>query len=289
MTSTMTAPAVRPSGGVWGAVRTNAALVVSVIVLFTAAGLAVGMVRQPKYAATAKLAVLHLNFGSPGALNGYQSAAQVLADTYARVISANGVVQPLAREFHTSAQALASELSATAVPQSPVFTITAKTTSKAGSIALANAAMSQMMTYLKSLNSLNPDATRLYGDLQKEEAALAAADNNEGAVRAKIDADMSSSKAVAMSASQQAQLSAAQSVVNIESDKASALRNAYEQSLLATSLTQYVQGLQSAQSATSDRSSRLMLFGFIGLALGVAIATGIAVLRESRGLRLRRA
>ncbi len=89
-------------GGVWGAVRASPWLVAAAVVVCVAAGVAFGLVRHPKYSATAKLAVLHLNFGAPGGLSGFSGAAAVLADTYARSVDADGVVDPLALQFRTS-------------------------------------------------------------------------------------------------------------------------------------------------------------------------------------------
>jgi capsular polysaccharide biosynthesis protein len=273
------------SAGVWSAVRSNIALVVIIVLLFTAAGVVAALHRQPKYTAAARLAVLHLNFGSPGALAAFQSAAPMLSDTYSRSIDADGVVRPLAVEFHTSVNTIRSELGATAVPTSPLFMVTATTLSPTASIALANAAMQQLVTYLQRANEANADAPRLYAELKKVEASLAAAQNKETAVRENINNAMARSKAVSMSPAQQAQLSAAQSTVNITAANESALRSDYDQSLLNGSFTQYLQPLQSATTTTSDRSSKLELFAFIGLALGIAVGTAVAVARRARALR----
>ena len=287
MTSTAAEPAVQHSPpGVWGAVRSNMRLVVIIVVLLTAVGVAAGLSRYAKYSATANLVVLHLNFGgSSGSLNAFSTAAPILADTYARAINADGVVDPLAKKFHTTASAIRDDLSAASVPANPMLMVTAQTTSKATSIALANAASAQLVKYLQGVNGADPALGTLRAALKSTEAKVAAAQNKQQAVLANITHALKTSKAVSMSAAQQAQLSAAQSAKNLASDEASSLNAAYQQARLNSANTQYLQQLQSATSAKSNRVSRTLLYAFIGLVVGIALATGVAVLRQSRGLK----
>lgn len=274
------------SPGVWSAIRSSRVLVVLIILVFTAAGLAAGVVRHPKYSASARLAVLHLNFGgSAGALNAFSTAAPILADTYARSIGADGVVAPLATRFHTSSTAIDNDLSAASVPASPLLVITATTTSSTASVDLANAAMAQLLTYLQGVNGANGATSPLYAKLKASEATAAADRNKLLAVRSSIQHAMQTSKAVSMSLAQQAQVSAALSAATLAGDRAAADNAAYQQSLLDASNTQYLQPLQSATAAQSDRTSKLLLYAFIGLVVGIAVATGIAVLRQGRALK----
>ena len=147
--------------GVWNAVRSSLLLVIITIVVFAAAGVAAAYVRPQKYSATTRLAVLHVNFGSPGALSGFSSGAPVLADTYARAVTADGVIDPLAAQLHTAPATIRGELAAAAIPQSPVLGVTATTGSGPSAIALANAASAQLIKYLQVVNSSNPDAAKL--------------------------------------------------------------------------------------------------------------------------------
>jgi hypothetical protein len=145
------------------------------------------------------------------------------------------------------------------------------------------------MAYVRGITQSNPDASRLYKQLKSAEKKLAAAQNNETAVKASVDDAMSKSHAVSASAAQQAKVSAAQAAVNIASDDETGLRAQYEQSVLNGSNTQYLQPLQAASATKSDRGKKLMLYAFVGLALGIAIATGVAValatLRQARATR----
>lgn len=282
-----TMPAVRTEPpGVWSAVRSSTVLVAILVLLCTAVGLGLGLRRSAKYSATANLAVLHLNFGgSQGALNAFSTAGPILADTYARSIDADGVVAPLAARFHTSTDTIRSDLSAASVPASPMLMVTAKTTSSATSVALANAAMAQLVKYLAGVNGTNPAVATLYAQLKSADATAAAAQAKQQAVRANIEHAMQTSKAVSMSASQQAQLSAAQSAATLAANEAATINATYQQARLNAANTNYLQPLQSASSAKSDRLSRLLLYGFIGLVVGIALATGVALLRQSRRLK----
>jgi len=271
---------------VWSAVRSNLLLVVAIVVIFTAAGVAAGLRRHAKYSATSTLAVLHLNFGgSSGALNAFSTAAPILADTYARSVSADGVVAPLASQFHTSASAIRTDVSAASIPASPMLMVTATTTSSATSIKLANAAMAQLVAYLQGVNGSNPAVAALYSSLKAAEATVAADQNKVLALKATINHDMATTKAVTMTATQQAELSAAQSAANLATAEANGINSAYVQARLNAANTQYLQPLQSATSAKSDRTSKLLLYAFVALALGIAVATGVAVLRQDRRLK----
>jgi hypothetical protein len=289
--SVTTTPSVRKEPpGVWSAVRSSKVVVAIIVLLGTAIGLGVGVHRSPKYSATANLAVLHLNFGgSQGALNAFSTAGPILADTYARSIDADGVVTALAKQFHTSTTTIRSDLSAASVPASPLLMVTAKTTSSATSIALANAAMAQLVKYLAGVNATNPAIATLYAQLKSADASAAAAQAKQEAVRANIEHAMQTSKAVSMSASQQAQLSAAQSAATLAANEAATINATYQQARLNAANTNYLQPLQSATSAKSDRVSRLLLYGFIGLVVGIALGTGAAVMRQSRRLKKLRA
>lgn len=281
------APARPPaSPGVWSAVRSSIIWVVLITLVFTVAGLAAGLKRQAKYSATAKLAVLHLNFGgSQGALNAFSTAGPILADTYARSIDADGVATPLAAQFHTSVSAIQNDLTAASVPASPILMVTAKTTSSKTSIALANAGMAQLVKYLAGVNGSNPAVASLYAQLKAADATVAAAQAKAQAVKAGIQHAIVTSKAVSMSAAQQAELAAAQSAETLAANEAGTIEATYQQARLNAANTSYLQPLESATSAKSDHLSRLLLYGFIGLVVGIALATGIAVLRQGRTLK----
>ena len=276
----------RPRPGVWGAISARPLLVMQTVLVFVLAGVAYGLARQPNYSAQTRLAVLHINFAAPGALSGFSTATAALADTYARAISANGVVTPLAARFHQSPQTIRSELSATAVPQTPIFTVTAKTPSRSRSIALVNAADQQLLSYLKSVSGHSAPSV-VYQQLSTAETQLAAAQLSQQSTLARIRRQQHAAGTSAMSPQQQSQLAAAQGNIYARQQQVSSLRRTYAGSANAGN-PQLAQQLTSASTATSDRRSKLTLAAFIGLVIGIGVAIGLAVLMQARRTRVPR-
>lgn len=275
-------------GGLWGAIRSSPFLVILVILICTGAGVGAGLARKVEYSASSKLAVLKLNFGAAGALNGFSTAAAVLADTYARGISADGVVQPLANQFHQSVQTINGELSAAAVPQSPVFTITATTPTKTEAVALAGAAATQLLAYFESVNRSSPDRSRLYHDVQNLEVQLETARSNRNFLSAGIAAHLRATHATSLSAADRSEIAHANAGLDALQVRVNSLTSAYQQSVVSASETQFIQPLSSPVSATSDRLSKVGLVAFAGLAVGIALAVALALMLQARRIAKRR-
>jgi capsular polysaccharide biosynthesis protein len=273
-----------PSPGVWDAVRASPLLVAATVVIVTALAVAAGVVRQQKYTATARIGVLHVDFASPGALSGFATSAATLADTYARSVDANGVVNPLAVKFRSSPSTIREQLSGAGIPASPIFTISATTTSPVRSVALANAAAAQLAAYIRKVNLSNPDATRLYLELVKAEdqAAITLVTKQGLQSSARAAATAARGPVSPLSATQRAQIALATAHASAAEDRVNSLRAAYQQSVVGASQTQFMQPLESAFAASSDRNSKLALFAFAGLAVGLGLGVALAVLRQAR-------
>lgn len=279
--------AQQPAWGVWDAVRASPALVIITVLVCLGIGIVGAFVRHPKYTATTKLAVLHINLASAGAINGLSTAAPALADTYARAIDADGVVRPLESQFHSSAVTLRAELAAAAIPLSPVFTVTATTTSKGSAIALANSATASLTAYAKTVNSTNPDQARLFAALSTANTNLAAADARHQSLTTSIQASLAGKRgaASAPSSAQRDELARAQAAINDDAAQANSLRQAYQLNIIGSATTQYLQQLQGATTAASDRKSKLALLGFAGAVVGLGLGVGLALLRYARRMR----
>ena len=258
--------------------RSHWFLVLVAVVVLTGSGVAAGLKRHAKYSSTATLAVLHVNLGAAGALSGFQTAAETLADTYARSVRADGVVNPLAARFHLPRSTIRAELSAVAVPSSPVFNIQATTASPGFSGRLADAASHQLVTYLQAINSSSLGTAPIYRRLQRAEHALTNQQANQAALKAAIAATPGTN----MTSAERSALAAAQASVNVAQDQVNAISATYTQSQLGASSTQYVQQLASAGPASSDRRSKLVLLAFAGLAAGLALGVALAVLLGTR-------
>ncbi|HEX5192361.1 MAG TPA: Wzz/FepE/Etk N-terminal domain-containing protein [Solirubrobacteraceae bacterium] len=271
------AGAVPARRGVWAAVAARPFLVIATTLVFVLAGALYGVARTPKYSATTKLAVLHVNFGAPGALAGFSTATAALADTYARAITANGVIKPLAARFHQSEQQITGELGAAAVPQTPIFTVTATTSSHARSIALVNAADQQLLAYFQAVNS-QANRSTVYQALSTAEGQLAAAQVAQQSILAGIKREQLHAGVSTMTPQQQSALSGVQGRVYALQDRVGNLKKAYANS---SSSPQFAQQLTSASTAHSDRMSKLALSTFIGLIVGIGLSVGLALLVDA--------
>ena len=107
-----------PRVGVWeSAVRYWPVVVLSTVALVIV-GAALALARSPVYTAQARSQVGRLNLSIAGAVSGFSEAAQTLASSFSRAIGADGVVGPLARQFHTTTGEIRARLTATPVPSS---------------------------------------------------------------------------------------------------------------------------------------------------------------------------
>ena len=91
-------------------------LLLPILVFVPVAGV-VAAKRTPTYTAEARLMVGRLNISTPGAVQGFATAAQDLASTYPLVIDADGVVNPVARQLRTTPADVRSRLSASGAEQ----------------------------------------------------------------------------------------------------------------------------------------------------------------------------
>ena len=152
--------------GIGYAVRRRWLTVLVSVLVCTGAGAAVGLVRKPTFTAQTKLSVGRINLAAPGAISGYAQATQTLAAGSSRTIDADAVVQSVARRSGLSAATVRNRLSATPVPESPVFRVEATSRHRADAIRLANLASDALLAYITDLNQSSPDASRLYEDFK---------------------------------------------------------------------------------------------------------------------------
>lgn len=259
------------------------------MIVFAGVGIAAGLVRKQKFTATTQLAVLHLPINAAGALNSLSTAGPVLADTYARAVKADGVIKPLSTEFRQSPHDLKDQLSAVGIPQSPVFTISATTRNAKASVALTNAAATQLLAYLKSTNSYDPDSARIFKELAAAEDTLAAATQQKNQTQADINNKHFGLKGAAAqpTSSERDKLGKAAAAIAQAQDQVSALKQSYQSVVQNVSNTQFVSQVTTATTATGDRTKKLELYGFAGLAIGLALGVIAAMLRAAFSRRRR--
>jgi capsular polysaccharide biosynthesis protein len=259
--------------------RRHWVVVLLCVIVCVGLGAAGGLARHPNYTARSKLSVGHINLSAPGALSGYAQATEALATTYSRAIDAEAIVKPVAQATHLSEKTVRKRLSASPVPQSPVFRVEAIGPNAAAAVALANTAANTLVTYVTDLNRATPDSGRLFVRFQH---AVAEA-NVHKATRQRI------AKAIAASKTPSSELQTAlvnsNSAIDTAELRVQALRKAYVTALEGQSSTELAQILAPATQGTSDKRRKLEITGFLGLVVGLLIGAALASLLERRRYR----
>jgi capsular polysaccharide biosynthesis protein len=246
---------------------------VSVIVC-AGLGAAYGLLRAPEYTAAARMTVGRIDISSPGALSGYSTATSSLAIGYSRTVTALAVAKRVASENGMSAKEVRSQVSATPVPESPIFKIEASSSDRKQAISLANDSSRALIDFSAKLSRSNPDSARLYLEYGRAVAKSKAAQKHVGSVSAAIGAHPTPS--------QEAELEAARGASKAAALRATAIGQAYTTSVHDQAATRLIQVVSPAIEADSDRRSVFTIAVFIGLVIGLLAGAGIAYYRESR-------
>jgi capsular polysaccharide biosynthesis protein len=249
-----------PESLVLSAIGYHKRIIIILAVLGALAGAAFGLLRPVTYEAAATLQVGQVNPNSPGFAS-YTQSSSSLATAFSRAIAAAPVLKQVNDKLHLAKAKASANLSSEAIPLSPAFRVIATGPSAAEAMRLANVAATGVVTYVNHSNSANPEAASLLSAYRRASLELSKA-TDEVAQLGSLEAK------------------AAQSAAKI---KLKAIASAY----IATVGSQppregFISLLAGATSATSDRKSRVELYGFLGLLLGGLIGCCIAVLRERR-------
>jgi hypothetical protein len=227
--------------------------------------------RAPVYTAEAQLGIGRIDVPTY-AIPGFVEAARDLAEAYSRALKTTAVTRPLARQLGTSPSEVASRLSASPIPESPVIVVTAKASSEPGAVDLANAAKTALIRYVTRLNRSNPDSVRLLRAFERASLRL----RNAREVRAEARASTLSAPS--------------KSLDNLDAGVAKAalevktLKGLYEASQEGQAATEVIQVLSPASSAHSDSRAFLQRLLFVGLVAGLAAGVGVALLRARGAL-----
>ena len=208
-----------------------------------------------------------LNISQPGAIAGFTEAAQTLASGYSRAITADGVVDPLAGRFHTTASEIRSRISSTPIPSSPIVSVFATGSSQKDAVTLANAASDALVAFLVRSNQDNPDARRLLSQLRAAGLSYQRA----------LSARQASNLQPPLNARGQG-LAAAVETARIQ---LSSFEGAYQSTVGSQAISSLLQPLARAHSAASNRSSTLQIALFAGLVLGILAGLALATLRAN--------
>ncbi len=246
------------------ALRRNLLLVFLPIVVLVSAALLASLIRTPTYTSEARLNVGGVALTTES-IPGYTVAVQFLAISYARAVDATAVVAPVAARLHISPQAVASQVSATPIQNSPVVAIDATSKDPGQAVRLANAMSGALVRYAVHLNSGQSPSRQLLVRYLADSRTLQAAN-------AQVQ-NAPPHSAVQRSAQTRAD------VARLQLQTTGTL---YQQSQAGQSTQNLVQQLTPASPATSDRSSVLQQYAAGGLLAGLLIGVGLAVERANR-------
>ncbi|MHB8235595.1 MAG: hypothetical protein ACYDHT_13170, partial [Solirubrobacteraceae bacterium] len=234
------------------------------------AGLAIGSQRKPTYTAAAVLQVGTVNPSSYG----FVQSASELATAFSQGVTAAPVLAAIHSQLGLTPDQATQRLSSEPTPLSPSFRVVATGPSKLAAVQLANVAGAAVIAYEVKSNSTDPQASALFGSYRV-------------ATREVQEAASNVSRLARNSATRHGEaLNRAQGALAAARLRASAVGSAYQSTLVnATPSTGLVSLLAGAVSATSDDTSKLELFGFIGLLAGFVLSCCLAVVYEQRRTR----
>jgi capsular polysaccharide biosynthesis protein len=262
---------VAPRLGILESVRRHLLLFLVPVIVCVGAAAVYGFSREPNYTAEARMGIAKVDVAAPGALAGFTTAAQSLAETYSRVIQAEPVVRDLARQLNSTPERIRARLSAVPVPDTPVFRVVATGPTEDAAVRLANAGTDSLQSYLRKLTA-DTESTRLLQ--QYKRAALAASEAS--AVRSEARAAYEQAR----TRRNRIALVQADADLAVARVRANSLQEAYAlRAQGGTTSSANPQVLARASSAGSDRRSKFQLLVALGLLAGVALGTGLALLR----------
>jgi uncharacterized protein involved in exopolysaccharide biosynthesis len=254
-----------PESFVLSAILNNKRIVALVAVVLMLVGVGFGLLRQTTYTASATLQVGQVNPNSPGFL-GYVQSASSLATAFSRSIAAAPVLATIDRKLALDPSQATPRLSAEPIPLAPAFRVIATGASSSSAIRLANAAAGAIIVYENHSNSSNPQARSLLADYRAASLELRQTEAQLAELGSSPDPD-------ALAEAEAERAAARVKLKGIDTAYIAAVASQAPRE----GLVSLVAG---ATSASSDRKSKIELYGFLGLLAGLLVGCAGAVLRE---------
>jgi hypothetical protein len=257
-----------PDSFVLSAIANNKRIVALFAVALALVGIGFGLLRQTTYTASATLQVGQVNPNSPGFL-GYVQSASSLATAFSRSIAAAPVLAAVERRLALAPEEVTPRLSAEPIPLAPAFRVIATGGSESAAMRLANAASAAVIVYENRSNSSNPQARSMLEEYRAASFELRRA-----------EARVAELESVAADAGALAGAEAERAAAQV---KVKGIDTAYVAAVASQAPREGLVSLVAgATSASDDRNSKIQLYGFIGLLLGVVAGCAAAILRERR-------
>jgi capsular polysaccharide biosynthesis protein len=259
------------------ALRRHRLLAVLPVILLVIGAVAAGYARSPQYTAETRLGVGRIDASSPASLAGFQQVTQVLAETYSRSVLADDIINATAAKLKLPRREVRSHISATPIPDSPVFRVIGTGSTAKSAMELSNGISAAFVNKSEATSAATPQGNRLLDQYSEAIKQVTSLRQIADARREDLDADKTAANRRA--------LADAQAKVGAAAVRADALQTAYTNSVQTAGAASVVQVIQAARSATSDRRRVLELLLFIGAVAGVAIGLALAIAASARELR----
>jgi uncharacterized protein involved in exopolysaccharide biosynthesis len=242
------------------------------MLLLAVLGAVLSQHRTPTYTANAQVVVEPVA-PSVTQLPAAVQSAEDLATNESRLLNADGVTVPLAKQFGVSVGTIANRLSATPIPGSTIIRVSAEAHTAASAVSLANAAAATFAHYVTLQVQRETEASSILKAYQASSVELARAEG----LKTRVDRAKSSEATRARVAA----------VADVAQVRQHALATQYETFALSHGNAPTVKPFVLATAATSDRASRLEIYAFSGLVVGLLIGVPIAMLLANRRRRTR--
>jgi hypothetical protein len=264
--------------------------------------------RQPVYEARASLSVGLLDLTTQS-VPGFAVGGEVVAAGFSRAVQTDAIVVPVARELRMQPNEVRSRIFSTPVPSGPIFTVSAIGASSPDAVRLANAVSRAMVAYGRSRSNTDAAFARM---LEKYRTAVRERDkarNHVTALRSQLSGSSATSAGSGSTAGSGATTSTpgtaqgtgttstrpkrgalAQARADLETKqlRVDSLAEAYRARASAPGQAAVVQPLVDAVGASSDRGSKMQLYGGLGGLAGLCVGTALAVLLMAARYRRQR-
>jgi uncharacterized protein involved in exopolysaccharide biosynthesis len=266
-----------PRVGVLESVRRHKLLAATPLILLIAGAFAYSFLTDPTYTAESYQSIGRLDVNEPGTLSGFQQATETLAITYARAIRSTSVVNDVSEKTGLSTDEVRSRLGAYTIPESAVFVVAATGNSEDDAVELSLEGSAALQRYVRSLNSENPNADRLFREYRR--ATFRASQLRQTLVRRQRALGPNPT------AAQRRALSRFEAEVAAAELRRDVTRVNYGDSQASQAAISVVQDLALAETADSDRFERLQIALFIAVSAGILLGLALATWRANRDVR----
>jgi uncharacterized protein involved in exopolysaccharide biosynthesis len=249
-------------------------------ILLTGAGVAVGLQRAPTYSAKSELTIGRADLQTQS-LPGFVEGAKALAASYSRILESQQLVARVARRTGEPVSQVRGRLTATALPDSPMFSIKGSGPSPRAATTLANAATAEMLRYITDANSGSAAAADVLSRFRS-------ASRRANQLQSRIDGlrALPSSPNAAVRQSRDRRVNDLRVQASEAELQADTLKALYQNARETNANAARIQVLSEPLTASSDRSSMTQRLAFVGLVggslVGVAFAAALAARRRRR-------